>query len=116
MWPASAPRVLTLAKWPTKPWADLAFTNPWGAQPLRDWECANKEPFEHQLPRNVKKIPHGTEMRTTMEAVAKHKYSLPLCARLLRRDQLPHAAVPGVDGHHHLFLRVPLLRVLLPPP
>ena len=44
MWPASAPRVLTLAKWPTKPWADLAFTNPWGAQPLRDSECANKEP------------------------------------------------------------------------
>ena len=71
MWPAAAPRVLTLARWHDKPWADLAFTNPWGSQ-LRDW-TRTKEPFRFSLPRRVKKIPYGTDKRTTMEAVAKSK-------------------------------------------
>lgn len=35
-------------------------------------------PWRRSLPRSVNKIPHGPEQRTTMEAVAKYKYSLQL--------------------------------------
>ena len=35
-------------------------------------------PWRRTLPRSVNKIPYGPEQRTTMESVAKYKYSLQL--------------------------------------
>ena len=76
MWPAAAPRVLTLGQWHSKPWADFAFTSQWKAQ-LRDW-AKQRVRWLDSLPPGVAKIPYGPATRTTMEAVAKYKYALHL--------------------------------------
>ena len=76
MWPAAAPRVLTLARWHKKAWADLAFTSPWRMQ-LRQWR-KDRVSWLNALPHDVSKIPGGTEMRTTMEHVARYRYALHL--------------------------------------
>jgi hypothetical protein len=75
-WPAAAPRVLTLARWADKEWADLAFTSPWRSQ-LKQW-AQEGAPWRRTLPRSAAKIPSGPEMRTSMEAVAHYKYALHL--------------------------------------
>ena len=74
-WPASRPRVVTVSRWFSRPWADFAFTNQWPSV-VKSWRQNPR--LAKRVPRNAGEIPFGADKRSPITGVARYRYALQL--------------------------------------